>query len=356
MENFPSILTWTVTVNRTAILLVSIVVAAVSQSFGQSVLERSPNLSGGWVGSEGTLHFNFLHRFDIFDRKVANFPTFLLALGLPQGTLVGVHYASNSQVVENLFNEVEFFGRYAPLSQESGAPLDVALQAGYNEGAESVDGELSLARRFNRVRLLAAGRVLSNGYDEGETRWALAGGASVRLTRHLAVAGDVASLLDKAGDEEVAWGAAVQLAIPFTPHTFSLQVTNTETGTIQGLSRGNGSDNVRYGFEFTIPVTLSRYFGRPTPAASRTEPAGPIVAASMQQFAFGPERIEVTTGTTVEWTNRDPVAHSVTAEDASWDSGLIEPGTTWRRTFDQAGTYPFHCTPHPFMKGVVVVR
>jgi plastocyanin len=58
----------------------------------------------------------------------------------------------------------------------------------------------------------------------------------------------------------------------------------------------------------------------------------------------------------VEWKNDDPLAHTVTADDGSWDSGLIQPGATWRRTFDRPGTYPFHCTPHPFMKGVVVVR
>ena len=60
--------------------------------------------------------------------------------------------------------------------------------------------------------------------------------------------------------------------------------------------------------------------------------------------------------TTIAWTNNDQMAHSVTADDGAWDSGLIEPGTTWRHTFEQPGTYNFHCTPHPFMKGVVTVK
>jgi plastocyanin len=64
----------------------------------------------------------------------------------------------------------------------------------------------------------------------------------------------------------------------------------------------------------------------------------------------------VTAGTTVEWTNRDQVEHTITASDGSWDSGLIAPGGTWRHTFDTPGTYAVHCTPHPFMKGEIVVR
>ena len=48
----------------------------------QSVLDRPPNLSGGWLGPTGTLQFNFVHRFGVGDaptRKVTNSPTFLLS-------------------------------------------------------------------------------------------------------------------------------------------------------------------------------------------------------------------------------------------------------------------------------------
>ena len=67
----------------------------------QSVLDRTPNLSGAWVGTSGVLHFNFLHRFSISsapERKVTSAPTFLLAASLPGRTLFGFHYASNSQL------------------------------------------------------------------------------------------------------------------------------------------------------------------------------------------------------------------------------------------------------------------
>jgi plastocyanin len=50
------------------------------------------------------------------------------------------------------------------------------------------------------------------------------------------------------------------------------------------------------------------------------------------------------------------MAHTVTAADGKFDSGLIQPGGRWSHTFTQPGTYDFTCTPHPFMKGVVIVR
>ena len=58
----------------------------------------------------------------------------------------------------------------------------------------------------------------------------------------------------------------------------------------------------------------------------------------------------------MEWTNRDQVPHTVTARDGSFDSGIIQPGATWRHRFDRPGSYDFYCAPHPFMRGTLVVR
>ena len=65
----------------------------------QSVVERSPNLSGGWVGDPGTVYFNFLHRFEhgaAPARKVTNFPTFLLGYAPVERVLIGAQYATPS--------------------------------------------------------------------------------------------------------------------------------------------------------------------------------------------------------------------------------------------------------------------
>jgi plastocyanin len=76
----------------------------------------------------------------------------------------------------------------------------------------------------------------------------------------------------------------------------------------------------------------------------------------MRALMYAPERLEVAAGKTIEWKNDDQVAHTLTADHGSWDSGMIEPGATWRHTFTSPGSNPFHCAPHPFMKGVVIVK
>src|SRR6267378_1730236 len=266
-------------------LAVAVTVAPplVATAGAQSLLDRTPNLSGGWLGETGTLQFNFLHRFSVSaapTRKVSNTPTFLLSYRLPFPVVVGFNYATSSDVVTTppLPNEWEGFARYARFGG--------AVQLGYNQAAKSADAELTLGRTVGRLRLLAVGRFLSKGYGTDTTRYAIGGGATLRLHRWVALAGDFGTLLNRRPGEKAAWGAALQLAIPYSPHTFSVQVTNTTTATLQGSSRG--VDKVRGGFEFTIPFTLSRYFGRRKAAQGG---AGSVV--EMRAMAFAPLRIEV---------------------------------------------------------------
>jgi hypothetical protein len=40
----------------------------------------------------------------------------------------------------------------------------------------------------------------------------------------------------------------------------------------------------------------------------------------------------------------------------SWDSGLKSPGESFSFTFNEKGTFSYHCTPHPQMKGTVIVE
>jgi len=326
----------------------------------QSVLDRPPNLSGGWLGPTGTLQFNFVHRFGVGDpptRKVTNSPTFLLSYRLPAPLLLGFNYATSSDIAPSFPNEWEFFARYG------NGPI--ALQGGYNQAAESFDAELTAAKTFGAVRAMAVGRFLSNGYTSDTSRYAVGAGATLRLSRWFALAGDITTLLDRRDSEDIAWGAGLQIEIPYTPHSLSLQVTNTNTATLQGVSRG--IDQVRGGFEFTIPFTLSRYFGGrgrskavegggAAAAGTAAARGGEGAAIEMKAVAFLPNRIEIAPGTTITWTNNDPLVHTVTADDGSFDSGQIEPTKTFSRTFTQPGEYAVHCTPHPFMKAVIVVR
>ena len=75
----------------------------------------------------------------------------------------------------------------------------------------------------------------------------------------------------------------------------------------------------------------------------------------MKAVRFQPAQLEVHVGDTVEFKNEDIFAHTVTADDGSFDSGLIQPGATWKLKVTKTGTIAYHCTPHPNMKAELVV-
>ena len=433
---------------RRSILAVLVAGAVAPIAHAQSLLDRPDNVSGDWPGNTGTVYFNFTHRFSSSpppERKVSNFPTFLIATGIASKALVGVNYATNSALVPRYPNEYELFARYAALQQDDGHPVDLGGQVDYNVSVRGVDGELSLARREGRLRLIAVGRVLADTISGGTTRFAFGGGGTLRLFRFVALAGDAARMT---GDStSVVWSAGIHIALPNTPHTLSIHASNANTATLQGLSRGGGRR--RYGFEFTIPITLSRFFhpdatpatapatapatppsaappqpvavAAPTAAPAETQPApvttepapstsapasrpdstpahhaiprdtsrassasrpaataapAPtsvpatrtarppvasrpqprVVNARITGLAFVPSRIEIDAGSTVHWTNRDPLVHTVTATDGSFTSPQFGLDATYEHTFSKPGTYNIYCTLHPNMKATVVVK
>jgi len=65
--------------------------------------------------------------------------------------------------------------------------------------------------------------------------------------------------------------------------------------------------------------------------------------------------LEVEVGDTVTWTNDDAMMHSVTADDGSFDSGLLDAGDSWSYTFTEPGEFEYFCSPHPWMRAKVVV-
>lgn len=87
--------------------------------------------------------------------------------------------------------------------------------------------------------------------------------------------------------------------------------------------------------------------------------AGPTLGASgavtIQDFKFGPDRITVSVGDSITWTNEDSVGHTATARDGSFNTRLIQSGDSATVTFSTAGTFSYFCSPHPQMVGSVVV-
>ena len=93
----------------------------------------------------------------------------------------------------------------------------------------------------------------------------------------------------------------------------------------------------------------------PTPPAGQRSSN---TTATIQNFEFRPTPLTISSGTTVTWTNMDSVDHTVTSDPGSsevFDSGNIAPGATYSHTFNNAGTFNYHCTIHPDMHGQVTV-
>lgn len=81
--------------------------------------------------------------------------------------------------------------------------------------------------------------------------------------------------------------------------------------------------------------------------------AGHVV--EIVDFGYAPADLTISAGDTVTWTNLDAVAHTATATDGTWDTGLLEQGASASITFTAAGTYEYLCTPHPSMTGRITV-
>jgi plastocyanin len=76
----------------------------------------------------------------------------------------------------------------------------------------------------------------------------------------------------------------------------------------------------------------------------------------IQSMAFNPLTISVAAGTTITWTNKDAVSHTVTSTTNLFNSGAIGTNGTYSFTFTTSGTYPYYCTIHPAMKATVTVN
>ena len=116
------------------------------------------------------------------------------------------------------------------------------------------------------------------------------------------------------------------------------------------------------GFWFVYKVAADDLSQANTTPASATK-----IDASIENFAFAPNPLNINVGTTVTWTNKDSVSHTVTSDaipsvsSASsslpgLDSQSISPGKTFSITFNKPGIFNYHCNFHQSMKGQVIIQ
>ena len=105
------------------------------------------------------------------------------------------------------------------------------------------------------------------------------------------------------------------------------------------------------------PVMMAALLLAASPAVTWADsPAATNAEVKIDNFSFGPQQIEVAVGTTVTWTNRDDIPHTVVSTDGVFKSKVRDTDEKFSYTFTKAGTYSYFCSVHPKMTGQVVVH
>ena len=126
------------------------------------------------------------------------------------------------------------------------------------------------------------------------------------------------------------------------------------------MNPGGGKSLARLGLCFSavglaiVLLACLGLFHTAPPVAAATVAAN--VEITIRDFFFDPQVVTVSVGTNVMWRNLGNFTHTADSDTGLWDSGDILPGGVYSRTFDMAGTFPYHCDFHPSMTGVVIVK
>jgi plastocyanin len=90
--------------------------------------------------------------------------------------------------------------------------------------------------------------------------------------------------------------------------------------------------------------------------AAVQEKAATNAEVKIDNFSFGPTALTVPVGTTVTWTNRDDIPHTVVSTDGVFKSKALDTDDKFSFVFSKPGTYSYFCSIHPKMTGQVIVQ
>jgi plastocyanin len=94
----------------------------------------------------------------------------------------------------------------------------------------------------------------------------------------------------------------------------------------------------------------------PSPSSSPQISTASQNSISMKGLAFNPSALTISKGANVTWTNDDSTTHTVTSDTGAFESGNLSPSNSVTHQFNETGTFPYHCTIHPSMKGTITVQ
>ncbi|HTP70180.1 MAG TPA: cupredoxin family copper-binding protein [Dongiaceae bacterium] len=106
----------------------------------------------------------------------------------------------------------------------------------------------------------------------------------------------------------------------------------------------------------SLVLTTSQVQSNPRPPVPAPA-AAEVKEVKIDNFSFSPAVLTVAPGTTVKWTNRDDIPHTVVSDDkTTFKSKLLDTDETFSFTFSKSGTYDYFCSVHPKMTAKVIVQ
>ena len=110
-----------------------------------------------------------------------------------------------------------------------------------------------------------------------------------------------------------------------------------------------------------LPVARATIQPRPVAAQPATHGATirilPGAGNTNATDTYEPRVLVVKRGTTVAWLNTDPgMVHYLGDDGGVFQSALMRQDQRWSYTYNKRGKFPYHCLPHPWMKGEVIVK
>ena len=103
-----------------------------------------------------------------------------------------------------------------------------------------------------------------------------------------------------------------------------------------------------------LMLGLLLWGSRPDAAADVPKPVTHTV--TIEGTGFQPAMLTVKAGDSVVWVNKDPFPHTAVSKDAGLDSKEIGAGASWKFVAATKGEFPYICTLHQTMKGVLRVQ
>ena len=106
-----------------------------------------------------------------------------------------------------------------------------------------------------------------------------------------------------------------------------------------------------------LPALMAMLLIMPVAASAGEDKTSAAPAeVKIDNFTFGPQTLTVPVGTTVTWTNRDDIPHTIVSTDGVFKSKIRDTDESFSYTFTKAGTYTYFCSVHPKMTGKIVVQ